>query len=169
MFMADSVDAGDVATVAGLAPQSRWYDARARTALKYVAAWLNVAWPKVVNLEGLLVYQCLLPKDESAARQKTPWERALQATTIGTAALGAGALFAVTGRSPLKCMYLLRCLWHVYIVLLPVTLMPLIVGGLAAPALAAGIGGAITLLGGTAALASGASGFLATAAGRSSQ
>lgn len=28
------------------APQVRWYDARARTALRRVAAWLNVPWSK---------------------------------------------------------------------------------------------------------------------------
>ena len=34
------------AGVMGAAPQVRWYDARARTALRRVAAWLNVPWSK---------------------------------------------------------------------------------------------------------------------------
>ena len=42
-------------------PRVRWYDARARTALRRVASWLNVPWPTVVNFEHLLAYQLLLP------------------------------------------------------------------------------------------------------------
>ena len=35
----------------------RWYDARARTALKKVALWLNVPWTKVATFECLAAEQ----------------------------------------------------------------------------------------------------------------
>lgn len=35
----------------------RWYDARARTALKKVAAWINVPWTKVATFECLAAEQ----------------------------------------------------------------------------------------------------------------
>ena len=77
----------------------RWYDSRARVTLKTVAAWLRVPWRKVTNFECLLVYQLMLPSEDKGRAPATPWEHSLRAAKIGAAALGIGALFAVTGES----------------------------------------------------------------------
>ena len=52
-----------------------------------------------------------------------------------------------------------------YILLSRPLLLSLLAGGIAAPAIAAGVGAAIGLAGGTVAMASGVSGFLASTAG----
>ena len=87
------------ATVGGVPPVKRWYDSRARVTLKMVASWLRVPWRKVTNFECLLVYQLMLPSEEKRRAPATPWEHSLRAAKIGAAALGIGALFAVTGES----------------------------------------------------------------------
>ena len=77
----------------------RWYDSRARVTLKTVAAWLRVPWRKVTNFECLLVYQLMLPSEDKGRAPANPWEHSLRAAKICAAALGIGALFAVTGES----------------------------------------------------------------------
>ena len=39
----------------------RWYDARARTALKKVALWTNVPWTKMSTFECLAAEQAQVP------------------------------------------------------------------------------------------------------------
>jgi hypothetical protein len=103
--------------VQGLA-SIQWYDARARVAVKRVAHWLRVPWPQVRAFEQMWSMQAL-SLDASAAQPKYESNsRAMQYLKVGAAAVGGGALLAVTG-------------------------------GLAAPAIAAGLGAAVTLAHGT--------------------
>ena len=90
----------------------RWYDARSRVALRRVAHWLNVPWAKVAAFERLLAHACAhggpssLPASASspslstapaAAPPATTWDKSVKAAAVAGTALGAGALFAVTG------------------------------------------------------------------------
>ena len=155
------------------APVCGWYDARARVALRRVAHWLGVPWPKVANFEHLFAFSLTLPTEsgsgfggggggggggkKSAASappsgdlaratsstatsaslvRHSAWEKGVKAAQVTGAAVGIGALFALTG-------------------------------GLAAPAVAAGVSAAMTAVGGASAAASAAaaSAFLTTGAG----
>ncbi|KAK9845449.1 hypothetical protein WJX81_006684, partial [Elliptochloris bilobata] len=120
----------------GGGPRVRWYDARARTALRRVAAWLNVPWTKVATFERLLAYQLMLPERLCAKAELTAWQRGIRAAKIGATGVGIGAMFAVTGGLA----------------------APAIAAGIGAAISL--VGGA-----GAAAAAASASGFLATAAG----
>ena len=90
----------------------RWYDARSRVALRRVAHWLNVPWAKVAAFERLLTHACAhggpspLPASASAPSLSTApaaappasaWDKSVKAAAVAGTALGAGALFAVTG------------------------------------------------------------------------
>ena len=115
------VIAGCLGGVAGDSEQ-RWYDARARVAVRELAAWLEVPWSAVVPMEGFLAG--VLVTHETVRGQSSAsgaWGRAF--VVAGTAVLG-GALVGVTG-------------------------------GLAAPALAAALGGALTAVGAPAAIVGG--------------
>jgi hypothetical protein len=89
----------------------RWYDARTRTALRRLAAWLNVPWATVANFEHLLAYQLLLPEEHGkpSARLRTAWEQGIWAAKVGATTVGVGALFAVTGGSLLVMWMQRRC------------------------------------------------------------
>eukprot|EP00884_Botryococcus_braunii_P013340 jgi/Botrbrau1/22006/Bobra.0024s0022.1 len=116
-------------------PRVRWYDARQRVALKRVALWLNVPWSKVAAYEQLLAYRLLLPNGHQDTRVPT------NAWEIGVRAAKIGATTVGIG-----ALFALS-------------------GGLAAPAIAASMGAAIGLAGGSAAMAGGVTSFLATTAG----
>ena len=93
----------------GVTPVVRWYDARQRTSLKIVAAWLRVPWDRVVGFECLLVYQLMLPQGEGGHKraQMTPWERSMRAAKIGAATLAVGGVFALTGLIDLSALSIL--------------------------------------------------------------
>ncbi|GAB4821221.1 hypothetical protein N2152v2_008267 [Parachlorella kessleri] len=120
--------------------QLRWYDARARVALKQVAAWLQVPWRKVANFELLLANQKAPTSSSSSAQEGkqqlvAPGEGgSWRWLKVGAAAVGGGALFAVTG-------------------------------GLAAPALAAGLSSVISFAGVHASVAGAVTGFMASSGG----
>ncbi|CAL8467974.1 g7512 [Coccomyxa elongata] len=118
-------------------PRARWYDARSRIALRRVASWLNVPWLTVANFEHLLAYQLLLPPEPDGQRRK-------RAATAWENSIWAAKIGATT---------------------VGIGALFALTGGLAAPAIASGIGAAITMAGGGAAAAAGATGFLATTAG----
>ena len=154
------------------------------------------ARPQVATFERLLAYQLMLPEGLCTKAEMTSWQCGIRAAKIGATGVGIGALFAVTGapagagrcssvpnqlvnkgvaatkgvlkdsRRPSAQQYRWpgRCR-DSGLLTLPVA--PSCAGGLAAPAIAAGIGAAISLVGGAgaAAAAASASGFLATAAG----
>lgn len=82
--------------VGGREPSVRWYDARARSALRRLAVWMNVPWRKVATFEHLLAYQLRAAAIER--RNSSMWEQAGKAAKIGATVLGAGALFALTGQ-----------------------------------------------------------------------
>ncbi|KAK9789219.1 hypothetical protein WJX73_001120 [Symbiochloris irregularis] len=114
----------------------RWYDARARVSLRRLSVWLVVPWDRVATFE------CLFAESANQRTRDTPQERTelsaaqkrMKYLKIGAAAVGGGALLAVTG-------------------------------GLAAPALAAVAGTAITVMGGSAAAAGALTGFLGSTVG----
>ncbi|KAI3426087.1 hypothetical protein D9Q98_008055 [Chlorella vulgaris] len=113
----------------------RWYDARARVALLQVASWLQVPARKVSNLELLLTHGDRAPRTKSlSSQEEDAWERRMRYLKVGAAAVGGGALFAVTG-------------------------------GLAAPAIAAGVGSILGFIGAPVAMAGTVTGFLASTAG----
>ena len=109
----------------GVGPVVRWYDARQRTSLKIVAAWLRVPWHRVVGFECLLVYQLMLPQGEGGPprAQMTPWEKSMRAAKIGAATLAVGGVFALTGLHSSPCCSLAlfvacsigmdKCVWEV--------------------------------------------------------
>ncbi|KAL4436640.1 hypothetical protein ABPG75_003779 [Micractinium tetrahymenae] len=112
----------------------RWYDARARAALFQVASWLQMPPRKVANLE-LLLTQDKAPRHKALNDlEEDTWERRMRYFKVGAAAVGGGALFAVTG-------------------------------GLAAPAIAAGMGSILGFIGAPSAIAGTVTGFLASTAG----
>ncbi|EFN52139.1 hypothetical protein CHLNCDRAFT_139271 [Chlorella variabilis] len=114
----------------------RWYDARARVALLTVASWLQVPPRKVSNLEVLLTHGDRAPRHKSlSSLEEDAWERRMRYFKVGAAAVGGGALFAVTG-------------------------------GLAAPAIAAGVGSILGFIGAPTAIAGTVTGFLASTADR---
>ncbi len=90
------------ALVGGVKPAVKWYDARQRCGLRILAAWLKVPWKMVVNFECLLVYRLLLPPEEASKAKHNPWDQGIRAAKIGAASLGIGAIFALTGDSPLE-------------------------------------------------------------------
>jgi hypothetical protein len=112
----------------------RWYDARARIAVKRVAHWLRVPWPKVCAFEHMWVMAALQLDPSLATSSHRPRHTTLTYFKVGAAAIGGGALLALTG-------------------------------GLAAPAIAAGLGAAVTLVHGGAAAAAAVSGFAGSAVG----
>eukprot|EP00898_Chlorokybus_atmophyticus_P006818 jgi/Chlat1/7137/Chrsp57S09126 len=98
----------------------RKYDARVRTALRQVTEWLQLEWPVMspddsepvaivsvgsstpqANLEVLLAVEAAASLDEGAEQQrelvKTQSKSWMRYTKIGLAAVGGGALLAVTG------------------------------------------------------------------------
>ncbi|KAL0054954.1 hypothetical protein WJX82_005086 [Trebouxia sp. C0006] len=73
----------------------RWYDARARTALKKVALWTNVPWTKMSTFECLAAEQAQPPEvKEAQPAEQSHWARNLK---IGAAAVAGGTILAVTG------------------------------------------------------------------------
>ena len=101
----------------------RWYDARARVALREVADWLEAPWQKVALYERLFAQQTQAPEVSGSGRKElSARERRMRMLKIGAAAAGGGTLLALTG-------------------------------GLAAPALAAVGGTVLTTVGGSAAAA----------------
>jgi hypothetical protein len=116
----------------------RWYDARARTALHLMAVWLQVPWQKIVNLEMLLSGEsCPIGGGRPHQMER---ETELQGER-NWRYFKVGAAAAVGG-----------------------TLLGL-TGGLAAPAIAAGLGSVLGVLPGAAAAAGTVSGFVASSAG----
>lgn len=117
----------------GPPPCVRWYDARARVALKLVCRWLHVDECRINTLEVLLGND-RAPATSRPGRSQAVSDR-YRYWKVGAAAVGGGALFAVTG-------------------------------GLAAPAIAAGVGSILGIVPGAAgAAAASAAGFLSTQAG----
>jgi hypothetical protein len=117
----------------GPPPCVRWYDARARVALKLVCRWLHVDECRLNTLEVLLGND-RAPATSRPGRSQAVSDR-YRYWKVGAAAVGGGALFAVTG-------------------------------GLAAPAIAAGVGSILGIVPGAAgAAAASAAGFLSTQAG----
>jgi hypothetical protein len=117
----------------GPPPCVRWYDARARVALKLVCRWLHVDEGRLSTLEVLLGND-RAPATSRPGRSQAVSDR-YRYWKVGAAAVGGGALFAVTG-------------------------------GLAAPAIAAGVGSILGIVPGAAgAAAASAAGFLSTQAG----
>eukprot|EP00891_Asterochloris_glomerata_P004921 jgi/Astpho2/4921/Aster-x1266 len=115
-------------------PQLRWFDARGRVAMKRVAQWLNVPWQVVAKYECLVAQEAEPPEvaaEDASKSQGTSWGRY---AAIGAAAVGGGALLAVTG-------------------------------GLAAPAIAAVTGTAISTVGGSAAAATAVTGVMGSSVG----
>lgn len=118
----------------------RWYDARARTALRLMAVWLQVPWQKIVNLEMLLSGEsCPIGggrPHQMERETELQGERNWRYFKVGAAAAVGGTLLGLTG-------------------------------GLAAPAIAAGLGSVLGVLPGAAAAAAAGtvSGFVASSAG----
>lgn len=110
----------------------RWYDARARVAVRQVASWLQLPWRKVVTLEMLLGSDKTpsAMKHDALDAERLVQSSSLRALKVGLAAGAGGLLFAITG-------------------------------GLAAPAIAAGVGSVLGLIPGAGA----AAGFVSTTAG----
>ena len=90
---------GDVASHGmkrqGPPPLVRWYDARARVALKMVCKWLYVDLKRLSTLEVLLGND-RAPATSRPGRSHTVSDR-YRYWKVGAAAVGGGALFAVTG------------------------------------------------------------------------
>lgn len=119
----------------GTPPCVRYYDARARVALGLVGVWLQVPQRKLATLEVLLGSD----KAPTTARHRSGNDNNSSADKyrylkVGLAALGGGALFAVTG-------------------------------GLAAPAIAAGVGSILGIVPGASAAAGAVAGFMSTQVG----
>jgi hypothetical protein len=119
----------------GTPPCVRYYDARARVALALVGVWLQVPQRKLATLEVLLGSD----KAPTTARHRSSNDNNSSADQyrylkVGLAALGGGALFAVTG-------------------------------GLAAPAIAAGVGSILGIVPGAGAAAGAVAGFMSTQVG----
>lgn len=116
----------------GPPPCVRWYDARARVALGLVSMWLQVPLRKLATLE------VLLGSDKAPTtvrlRELNSASDRYRYLKVGLAALGGGALFAVTG-------------------------------GLAAPAIAAGVGSLLGIVPGAGAAAGAVAGFMSTQVG----
>jgi hypothetical protein len=117
----------------GRPPCVRWYDARARVALKLVCRWLYIDESRLCTLEVLLGND-RAPATSRPGRSEGVSDK-YRYWKVGAAAIGGGALFAVTG-------------------------------GIAAPAIAAGVGSILGIVPGAAgAAAASAAGFLSTQAG----
>ncbi len=123
----------------GTPPLVRYYDARARVALGLVGTWLQVPQRKLATLEVLLGSD----KAPTTARHRSGNDGSGSSSNsgdkyrylkVGLAALGGGALFAVTG-------------------------------GLAAPAIAAGVGSILGIVPGAGAAAGAVAGFMSTQVG----
>lgn len=117
----------------GPPPCVRWYDARARVALKMVCRWLHLDENRLATLEVLLGSDRAPATSRQSGRSHSVSDR-YRYWKVGAAAVGGGALFAVTG-------------------------------GLAAPAIAAGVGSILGIVPGAAGAAVSAAGFLSTQAG----
>ncbi|KAG2501760.1 hypothetical protein HYH03_000260 [Edaphochlamys debaryana] len=124
-------------------PLVRWYDARARVALRRYCHWLGIPASKMHAMEQMWALQSLqlgeaggliAEYDFEAARKAGANKRYITYLKISAGALGGAALLALTG-------------------------------GLAAPAIAAGLGGAIMVLHGGAAAATTVAAMGATTAG----
>lgn len=127
-----SGDTGSGLMRQGPPPCVRWYDARARAALQTVCKWLHVDTRKLVTLEVLLGSD-RAPATARPGRSKVVSDE-YRYWKVGAAAVGGGALFAVTG-------------------------------GLAAPAIAAGVGSILGIVPGAGAAAASVAGFMSTQAG----
>jgi len=79
----------------GPPPCVRWYDARARIALKLVCRWLHVDENRLTTLEVLLGND-RAPATSRPGRSQAVSDR-YRYWKVGMAAVGGGALFAVTG------------------------------------------------------------------------
>ncbi|GIL79675.1 hypothetical protein Vretifemale_8971, partial [Volvox reticuliferus] len=124
-------------------PLVRWYDARARVALRRLCHWLHIPAPKMHAMEQMWALQLLRLRPDGQsnvtagagpAGATANGPRYLTYLKISAGALGGAALLALTG-------------------------------GLAAPAIAAGLGSAIMVFGGSAAAATAVTTLGATAAG----
>lgn len=138
MGASTSLEALGMTSAAGVA--RRWYDARSRTALRLVAVWLQVPWQKIVNMEMLLSGEsCPI----GGGRPHIEHIDSIDAYERKMRYLKVGAAAAVGG-----------------------TLLGL-TGGLAAPAIAAGLGSVLGVLpmAGAATAAGTVSGFVASTAG----
>lgn len=117
----------------GTPPCVRYYDARARVALALVGVWLQVPQRKLATLEVLLGSD-KAPTTARLRSDKSSSADQYRHFKVGLAALGGGALFAVTG-------------------------------GLAAPAIAAGVGSILGIVPGAGAAAGAVAGFMSTQVG----
>ncbi|CAL8463668.1 g3202 [Coccomyxa elongata] len=78
-------------------PGVRWYDARARVALRRVALWLRVPSSKLPVFECLLAQEAQVPEVKGEVQKESKWGSRMRYAKIGAAAVGGGALLAVTG------------------------------------------------------------------------
>ncbi|CAK0785406.1 hypothetical protein CVIRNUC_008615 [Coccomyxa viridis] len=78
-------------------PSRRWYDARARVALRRVAMWLNVPNLKLVTFECLLAQQAQAPEGKGEVVKDSPWKARMRYAKIGGAAVAGGAILGLTG------------------------------------------------------------------------
>ncbi|GLI68120.1 hypothetical protein VaNZ11_012459 [Volvox africanus] len=124
-------------------PLVRWYDARARVALRRLCHWLHIPGPKMHAMEQMWALQLLRLRPDGQANVTAGagpagtmgnGPRYMAYLKISAGALGGAALLALTG-------------------------------GLAAPAIAAGLGSAIMVFGGSTAAAAAVTTLGGTAAG----
>lgn len=76
----------------------RWYDARARIALKRLCEWLNVPWSRVQNFEMLLAYQVEKGEKTRPTVSVDNWTKSKRLATIAAIAVAGGGAFALVGR-----------------------------------------------------------------------
>ncbi len=75
----------------------RWYDARARIALKRLCQWLNVPWSRVQNFEMLLAYQVEAGEKMRPTVNVDNWTKSKRLATIAAIAVAGGGAFALVG------------------------------------------------------------------------
>lgn len=75
----------------------RWYDARARVALKRLCEWLNVPWSRVQNFEMLLAYQVEKGEKTRPTINVDKWTHSKRWATVAAIAVGGAGAFALVG------------------------------------------------------------------------
>lgn len=78
-------------------PNVRWYDARARAALRRVALWLGVSWAPLAEAERHLAARCQAPEPTESAASGAAKSKAGRYLAVGGAAALGGTLLAITG------------------------------------------------------------------------
>ena len=136
------------------APVCGWYDARARVALRRVAHWLGVPWPKVANFEHLLAFSLTLPT-ESGSGFGGGGGGGGGGKKSAASASPSGDLARATSSTATSASLVRRSAWEKGVKAAQVTgaavgigALFALTGGLAAPAVAAGVSAAMTAVGG---------------------